>query len=360
MALLLECTPSFAQKVFDTADIVREAIFRQLPRRSVNSGFAGRRLPYVYDFALYIKRAIPKKFWHVFHIRCIVLLPTVNTVPNLFKELLVSILKLRSLHVCLLLLMTTGFAVSASATTFTKASVKGSYSYLINSWTADSTVNEDATVGVLTSDGAGNVSDTFTHISGGVVNTGTVTGTYTVNANGTGTANFPAAPATVYTFVLDSSAAALAKGFYLLLTNNSSNVVLSGTGILQTTAAATYTASSVKGNFAFQINKWTANSTAAQTGVLGIFIIDGAGHVKGSYSAMNNGVFVTATFTGTYTVSPDGNGSMSLSASDGSTPVLAFALNTTAPTAPYTAKGLQFMVTNETSNTAHSGTALKQ
>jgi hypothetical protein len=59
-------------------------------------------------------------------------------------------------------------------------------------------------------------------------------------------------------------------------------------------------------------------------------------------------------------VSSDGNGSMSLSASDGSAPVLAFALNTTASTAPYAAKGLQLMETSETNNTVHTGTALKQ
>jgi hypothetical protein len=57
------------------------AIFRQLPRRSVNSGFAGRRIAtYVHALAPLvknrdIKRAIPKKFWHVFHSQCMVLFP---------------------------------------------------------------------------------------------------------------------------------------------------------------------------------------------------------------------------------------------------------------------------------------------
>ncbi len=86
--------------------------------------------------------------------------------------------------------MTIALALSAQAATFSKASLKGSYSFLTNLWTADASTDEVAMVGVLTFNGAGKVTGSYTSISLEVFKTGALGGTYTVSANGTGKITF--------------------------------------------------------------------------------------------------------------------------------------------------------------------------
>jgi hypothetical protein len=268
----------------------------------------------------------------------------------------VLISRIRSLKAVLLVFMIMALAVSAQAS-FTNASLKGSYSYLINRWTADSTINESAYGGVVTCDGAGNVSATYLDMSGGVETTGTESGTYTVNANGTGTIDFTTGGTNHFAMVLNSTAAGLAHGLLLLRTDNTTNLVESGTALLQSTTAATFTLASLKGIMSFQLAKWTAAVSDTQEGIFGILSFNGAGKVTGSFTSMVGGVVKTATLTGTYTVNSDGSGSMSWTFS-GVTRQLAFALNNATPTTP--AKGLQILQTTSTGNEVISGGALKQ
>jgi hypothetical protein len=269
----------------------------------------------------------------------------------------VQISNSRVLQAGVLMFMVIALALSAQAS-FSNASLKGGYSFLINRWTADVNTNEDATVGVVTFDGAGNVTASYTSISGGVVQTGTASGTYTVNSNGTGAINFTTGSnPPKFAIILNSTAAGLAHGVQLLRTDKNANLVESGTALLQSTTAATYTLASVKGKLGFQLNDWTADVTRSEDGIVGIFTFDGTGNVKGSFTGMSRGVLQTGSITGTYTVNSDGSGSMSLTAGTG-TPVLAFALNNATPTSP--AKGLQLLQTNTSGNIVISGIALKQ
>ncbi|MFY9561258.1 MAG: hypothetical protein WAQ52_13570 [Terriglobales bacterium] len=264
----------------------------------------------------------------------------------------------RVLQVGGLMFVITALALSAQAS-FSNASLKGGYSFLTNRWTADVNTNEDAVVGVMTFDGAGNVTASFTAISGGVVQTGTASGTYTVNANGTGAINFTTGTnPPVFAITLSSTAAGLAHGVQLLRTDTTGrNLVESGTALLQSTTARTYSLASVKGKLILQLNDWTADATRSEDGIVGVGIFDGKGTVKGSFTGMSGGVLSTGSITGTYTVNADGSGSMSLTAGTG-TPVLAFALNNATPTGP--AKGLQLLQTNTSGNIVISGIALKQ
>jgi hypothetical protein len=270
----------------------------------------------------------------------------------------VQISNSRVLQVGVLMFMVIALALSAQAS-FSNASLKGGYSFLLNKWTADVNANQEAVVGVMTFDGVGNVTASITAIQGGVVHTGTASGTYTVNSNGTGAINFTTGGTTPphFAITLNATAAGLAHGMQLLVTNENSNVVDSGTAFLQSTTPATYTLASVKGNLGFQINKWTADVNASQDGIVGIFSFDGAGKIKGSYNEVNGGVLKTGTFTGTYTVNSDGSGSMSLIVGTDN-PQLAFALNNATPTSP--AKGLQLLQTSGGGNKVQSGVALKQ
>jgi hypothetical protein len=249
-------------------------------------------------------------------------------------------------------------ALSAQAS-FSNGSLRGGYSFLTNRWTADVNTNEDAVVGVMTFDGAGNVTVSYTAISGGVVTTGTGGGTYAVNSNGTGVINLTGGTnPPQYAITLNSTAAGLAHGVRLLRTDTTGrNLVESGTAVLQSTTARTYSLASVKGKLSLQLNDWTADVTRSEDAVLGLLSFDGAGNVKGSFTVMDGGVLQTGTITGTYTVNSDGSGSMSLTTGADS-PHLAFALNNATPTGP--ARGLQLLQTNTSGNIVISGIALKQ
>ena len=267
----------------------------------------------------------------------------------------------RFMQVAVLVFVTITLALSAQAVVFSNASLKGSYSFLLNRWTVQ--YNQDAVVGVMAFDGAGNVAASFTYIDGGVVQTGTDSGTYTVNSNGTGAINFTNFSGTGasphFAITLNSTAAGLAHGLQLVQTNNTANYVQSGTALLQCTTAATYSVASLKGNFSWQGNLWTANVNQAQSGGIGTFSFDGKGHVKGVWTRMDGGVLHTGTFTGTYTVNSDGSGSITVTFSPGPVTQAAFVLNNKPPLGT-AAKGLQFLQTNLEGNIVISATALKQ
>jgi len=265
----------------------------------------------------------------------------------------------RVFQIVVLVAVTAIFAVPAHAVVFTNASVKGSYSFTLNRWIADSTLSQEGHLGVVTFDGAGNATASFTSMKDGVLSTGTATGTYAINANGTGTVSLTGAGGTVqFAMVLNSTVAKVAQNIQLLLTNDATNGVTSGTAVLQSSTAATYNAASIKGIFGFQLNMWAADVSLSRQGIVGLFNFNGAGKVTASFTQMKAGVLSTGTGTGTYTMNADGTGAISLTVSTGGTANLVMALNTVAAGHP---KGLQLLVTPGTgNNSVESGVALKQ
>jgi hypothetical protein len=265
----------------------------------------------------------------------------------------VQIFSRRFVQVGVLVFMTIALALSSQAATFNKASLKGSYSFLTNLWTANVNTNQFAMVGVMTFDGAGNVTASYTEDSGGVVQTGTASGTYTVNSNGTGAIAFTTGSTAPFAITLNSTAAKLAHGVQLLQTSDNANEVISGTAVLQSTTAQTYSVASLKGNLTSQWNIWTADVNFPEFGNVGIITFDGKGNLKGSQTEMQGGVLYTGTFTGTYTVNPDGSGTGSTSGGL----QFAFALNSVAAGQ---AKGGQFLAKQGSGNYVLTGIALKQ
>jgi len=257
----------------------------------------------------------------------------------------------------ILILLAGANALPAQAVTFNNASLKGSYSFLTNLWTANTSTNQFAMVGVLTFDGAGNVTGSYTSIDGGVVQTGTLGGTYTVNSNGTGTITLTTGSTAQFAVTLDSTAAGVAHGVQLLQTNDSNNEIISGTAVLQSTTAQTYSVASLKGNFSAQLNLWTADVKQVEDSGVSINTLDGKGNYKFTETDVLGGKLETETSTGTYTVNTDGSFSL-LTASGGKA---ACVLNTVTAGQ---AKGAQCLVTalngKSLGNIDITGIALKQ
>lgn len=264
----------------------------------------------------------------------------------------------RFLQVGVLVFLTLALALSAQAAGFSNASLKGSYSFLTNLRTANANENQFAMVGVMTFDGAGNVSGSYTSISLDTVQMGALGGTYSVKSNGSGAIDLTSGVTAKFAITLNSTAAGVAQGVQLLEIDDTSNEVISGTAVLQSTSAGKYTAASLKGNFAFQYNPWTSNASLAEDGGVGIFSFDGKGNVKGSVTIVYDGQKIGGPFTATYKVNSDGSGTISGIGKHGLQ--IAFALNSVAAGQ---GKGLQFLDTNTgdgSGNLVITGNALKQ
>jgi hypothetical protein len=260
----------------------------------------------------------------------------------------------------ILIFLAIAIALPAQAATFNNASLKGTYSFLNNLTTANQGTNQFAMVGVLAFDGAGNVTGSFTSISSTTPQSGTLGGTYSVMSNGTGTMTIAFTPGSTAQFAitLNSTAAKVAHGLQLLQINDTSNEIISGTAVLQATTPATYSVASLKGTLAFQYNPRTADGTLAEDGGVGLFTFDGKGNLKGSVTIIFDGGLFGGPFTATYTVNPNGSGTITGIGNHGLQ--IAFALNSVISGL---AKGLQFLDTNTgdgPGNLVITGSALKQ
>lgn len=255
-------------------------------------------------------------------------------------------------QVCLLVFVTTILVLSAQAATFSNASLQGDYTFLGNRWTGDVNAPQGGVIGVMTFDGAGNFTESYTGMVNGSPVTGTFTGTYTVNSDGTGTISFSSG--WQWAFVINSISK-VAHGIQLLLiTNLGYNEVGTSTALLQSSTSNSYTVANLKGSFSFQTNEWTADPSQPIYAGNGLFTFDAKGNVKGSSSYMEGGeTLQTETFTGTYTVNSDGSGTISLSTGE----QYVFVLNTVTGVL---AHGLQIVQTNTTGNLAICGIAQRQ
>lgn len=123
------------------------------------------------------------------------------------------------------------------AAAFDNSSISGSYAFQFNKF--GTCPNLQAIVGLFTFDGAGNVSGKLTQYSsnkggtGPKVSTGTATGTYTVNSDGTGGINLTSPDTVTFAFTIDSTATSAQRLELILLSLHSSNCAESGYAIQQ-------------------------------------------------------------------------------------------------------------------------------
>ena len=230
-----------------------------------------------------------------------------------------SFLRVLSVPVLTLALIC-GFAYFAPANSLRAVAAQsmspsGSFGFLINaSYTPSSNKQGTAILGVMNFDGAGNVSGPYTYeVGAGTPNvpqtrTGTFTGTYSSSPDGTGSVTIALDAGITVAFNIVIADAG--RSLQLVATNCSGGgcdlVGTSFSGIARAGQAG-----SLNGSYGFQFN----NSPYAG-GSLGVAKFDGAGNVAVSLTFVgagdNNGVpsVFIGTQTGTYSVNPDGSGTL--------------------------------------------------
>jgi hypothetical protein len=110
-----------------------------------------------------------------------------------------------------------GTAVKMGASTFSNASLKGNYEWMVTKWTNAQDAGAGVALGVMTFDGAGNVKGSWTDVYDGNVNSFTFTGTYSVDSGGDGLIADQSGD-TLFVFVVNSanSTGLGARGLQLL------------------------------------------------------------------------------------------------------------------------------------------------
>ena len=198
----------------------------------------------------------------------------------------------------------------------------GSFGFLISSTYANPTPNNGwAALGLMNFDGAGNISGTYNaQFAGGpppvMSATGSLTGSYSSNPDGTGTVTVALDAGISLTFAMVM--ADQGNGLQLVATGCSgSRCDLSGT-LISGFARTAYTGGSPNGSYGGQFNI-TPNAAVS----LDVLSFDGAGNVTFSGTFIGSGqsqgggpvnqsqIFV-GTQSGTYTINPDGSGLITL------------------------------------------------
>jgi len=137
-----------------------------------------------------------------------------------------------------------------------------------------------------------------------------LTGTYSSNPDGSGSVTITLDTGTIFTFatvITDGG-----QGLQLVATSCSGGCKFGGTALISGVARAAY-AGSPKGSYGFQL---TISPQSA--GSIGVASFDGGGNVALSLTFVGNTVtsgqpsLISGTQTGTYSVNPDGSGTISL------------------------------------------------
>ena len=228
----------------------------------------------------------------------------------------------------------------------------GSFGYLISNVSANPSQDVGfAIMGVLNFDGAGNAAGTYTFQNGATdpkgarTLTGTLTGTYTNNPDGTGsfTLNPDGGGSLGLAFVLTDGG----QGMQLAVTSFVGGDLTTDVAFGVARAASP---GPLQGSFGFRLD-----NRPIPTSTIGVVNFDGSANATVSFTSVGIGgmrpqpQFVTGNLTGTYSVNPDGSGTLDL----GSNGAFAFIVTDNGA-------GLLLLQTNGTGNNVSTGSARLQ
>jgi hypothetical protein len=212
----------------------------------------------------------------------------------------------------------------------------GSFGFLLNaSFTNPFTNSGVGILGVMNFDGAGNVTGTYTFAMGGnnmqatQTITGNLTGTYSSSPDGTGSVTIALDFGITPTFAIVITDGG--QGLQLALTSCPGGSTCDISGALVSGFARAAHAGSPNGSYGFQFN--TSPAPGANMGVISF---DGAGNAAVSFTnvgvanspggmPVNQAPVSKGTGTGTYSVNPDGSGTINFAPPPGQSAGTAFA-----------------------------------
>jgi uncharacterized protein (TIGR03437 family) len=167
--------------------------------------------------------------------------------------------------------------------------------------------------GLYTSDGNGHFSGADTISVGGTVVSRTVSGSYTVNSDCTGSATFTDTlgnSANLDLFVANG-------GTQVQFIQTDSGFVLSGAARQQSSGICSNAI--LNGSYGYAIEGWTVGSSVTPFADSGQLAADGAGHLSGADTASAGGTIIDRVLSGSYQVNSDCSGSILLRDSIGDT-----------------------------------------
>ena len=211
--------------------------------------------------------------------------------------------------------------LSTSLASAQVTSPNGSYGILANLWQNSTANASTGFLAILHFDGAGNMAGTYTVVDEKYrVGTGTLTGTYSGNPDGSNTVNMTLDDGSTVTLV--ATLTDQGSGLQFLVTGG--NAISQGEVITGTGRIISAPGTMPGGSYGYLINRWP-DANREPAGTLGVWNLDGASHVSGSYTNVFGGATpkFSGTFTGTYSVNPDSTGSITLTSDQNSTITLA-------------------------------------
>lgn len=194
-------------------------------------------------------------------------------------------------------------SASTTATiSIANASLSGSYAFTL---TGEDASGVESVAGSFTADGKGNLTSGLEDVNAisGVQTNLAFTGTYSVGADGRGTATITDSAGTfTFAFVLQSSQHGAISEF-------DGKATLAGTVDQQDTSA--FTASALKGNYVFGFTG--RDSSRSPIDSAGLFAADGAGTIGSGVEDVNDSGVISASqpLSGTYSVAASGRGTAS-------------------------------------------------
>ncbi|MBZ5521830.1 MAG: hypothetical protein LAP21_06275 [Acidobacteriia bacterium] len=189
--------------------------------------------------------------------------------------------------------------------TFSNASLSGAAAFTVGGAQGN---NPYAAGGIFSADGAGNITSGVEDINNGgtVTRNLALTGTYSIAASGRGTLTLNTGTGSSNFVIYPSTG-----GLQMLEVDIT--VITSGAAINQ--QAGPFSAASLAGGFGLNLTGATFSGEVDQNSQ---FTMDGSSHVTGSLDVNNVGVLSSGlSVNGTYTLGPDGHGTMILQSSLG-------------------------------------------
>lgn len=200
-----------------------------------------------------------------------------------------------------------GLVVSQAVNIYNNGSFNGNS--VFNLTGLNSSAASVVAVGLLSTDGAGNLTSTSVfdeNNAGTILLQQSLAGTYAIQSNGTGTISITSASSPASSFVLY---AITTNKAFLLDTSGSSAL----TGLLEPQVkgnSGTFNAATIQGAF---VTGTTNNTNAGATNISGVLSLDGTSNITGTQDQSTpSGNTSMQAVTATYTVSSTGRGTMSV------------------------------------------------